>query len=189
MSVPIHDGAQRGDGAEGVTTKMLGITRVTVCGLLVGACAAVSAPAVTAFAAAPAHTYTVVRGDTLGRIASHNHTTVAQLVELNKGRYPSLKRNRNLIHAGWVLTLGSTPATPATRPAPKPAAHPAPAVHAAPAAHAAGTYTVVRGDSLSRIAARNHTTVARLVRLNKGRYPSLATKPGLIRVGWVLALR
>ncbi len=162
---------------------MLGITRITVCGLLVGACAAISTPALVASAETPAQTYTVVRGDTLGRIASRNHTTVAQLVALNKGRYPSLVRNPNLIHRGWVLVItGGAPAAPPAPPAPTVSTPPAPAP-------AGTTYTVVRGDSLSRIASRNHTTVARLVDLNKGRYPSLVRKPGLIRVGWVLVVR
>ncbi|HEV7677068.1 MAG TPA: LysM peptidoglycan-binding domain-containing protein [Candidatus Dormibacteraeota bacterium] len=168
---------------------MLGITRITVCGLLAGACAAVSTPALTAFAEAPAaQTITVVRGDTLGRIASRSHTTVARLVDLNKGRYPSLLRNRNLIHPGWVLVIGGAPApsAPAAPTTPAPVAQPAPSTAPAPIA---GTYTVVRGDSLSRIAYRNHTSVARLVDLNKGRYPSLVKKPGLIHVGWVLTLR
>jgi LysM repeat protein len=129
----------------------------------------------------------VVRGDTLGRIAARNHTTVAHLVDLNRGRHPSLARNRHLIYAGWVLTLDGAPATPPAPPASRPAAPPA-AQPAAPAP-AAATYTVRRGDTLGRIAARNHTTVASLVALNKGRYPSLASRPGLIRVGWVLTLR
>jgi LysM repeat protein len=164
---------------------MLGITRVTVCGLLVGACAAVTTPALTAFAASPAGTYTVVRGDSLSRIAFRNHTTVAQLVALNKGRHPSLARNANLIYAGWVLTLGAPVAPPAPPAPPAPVAQPAPP---APPAATGTTYTVVRGDSLSRIAFRNHTTVAQLVALNKGRYPSLVKRPGLIRVGWVLTI-
>lgn len=50
------------------------------------------------------------------------------------------------------------------------------------------TYTVQRGDSLSKIAAEHGTTVQELVRLNADRYPSLKTNPGLIEPGWVLVL-
>jgi LysM repeat protein len=82
---------------------MLGFTRTTICGLLVGAFAAAAVPTV---AMAAAQTYTVHRGDTLGRIAARNHTTVARLVDLNKGRYPSLAKNARHIHVGWVLTVG-----------------------------------------------------------------------------------
>jgi LysM repeat protein len=157
---------------------MLGNTRITICAVLFGAFAAAAVPSV---AMAAAQTYTVHLGDTLGRIAARNHTTVARLVELNKGRYPSLQRNPNLIYSGWVLTIsGDAPAAsaPTSPPAPPP-----------PPAPSANTYTVVRGDSLSRIAARNHTTVARLVELNKVRYPSLVKNPRLIHAGWVLTVR
>lgn len=50
------------------------------------------------------------------------------------------------------------------------------------------SYTVRPGDSLSTVAANHHTTVAELVALNTGRYPSLSTNPGLIEPGWVLML-
>ena len=47
-------------------------------------------------------------------------------------------------------------------------------------------YTVQLGDSLSGIANQYGTTVQELVELNKQRYPSLETDPGMIRVGWEL---
>jgi LysM repeat protein len=50
-------------------------------------------------------TYKVHRGDTLGRIARRNHTTVRQLVALNAAKYPSLKKNPHLIKSGWVLVV------------------------------------------------------------------------------------
>jgi murein DD-endopeptidase MepM/ murein hydrolase activator NlpD len=49
--------------------------------------------------AAPAGTYTVVKGDNLTRIAARNNTTVARLVELNG------IKNANLINVGQVLKL------------------------------------------------------------------------------------
>ena len=44
--------------------------------------------------------YTVVRGDTLGRIARRFGTTVADIMALN----PIIK-NRNFIRTGWVLLI------------------------------------------------------------------------------------
>ncbi len=153
-------------------------TRITICGLLVGASAALSVPALTASAApAPtatasvtAQTYTVARGDTLSKIAKRFHTTVGRLVDLNKGRYPSLAKNSHMIRVGWVLKIAGAPGGTTTT------------------APAGTTYTVVRGDTLSKIAKRFHTTVAHLVDLNKGRYPSLARNSRMIRVGWVLTV-
>ena len=48
------------------------------------------------------------------------------------------------------------------------------------------THTVQPGDTLAQIAAAHDTTVDRLVELNKETYPSLATDPGDIEVGWKL---
>jgi LysM repeat protein len=170
-------------------------TRITICGLLVGASAALSVPALTASAApAPtatasvsAQTYTVARGDTLSKIAKRFHTTVGRLVDLNKGRYPSLARNSHMIRVGWVLKIDGAPSNPPAPPAPKPT--PAPGgTTTGPTAPVGTTYTVVRGDSLSKIAKRFHTTVKHLVDLNKGRYPSLAKNSHMIRVGWLLTV-
>jgi LysM repeat protein len=76
---------------------------------------AVQAPQTPAPAAAPG-TYTVVRGDSLWRIASRflgTGTRYWDLVEANKDRYPSLAKNPDLIHPGWVLTIPgvNSPAT------------------------------------------------------------------------------
>ncbi len=53
-------------------------------------------------------------------------------------------------------------------------------------ASGAQTYTVRPGDTLAQIAQAHDTTVERLVELNKETYPSLATDPGAIEVGWTL---
>jgi len=50
----------------------------------------------------------------------------------------------------------------------------------------AKTYAVQSGDALWRIAQAHGVTTQDLVSWNKSNYPSLATDPGLIRVGWVL---
>ena len=52
---------------------------------------------------------------------------------------------------------------------------------------ASRTHTVVRGDTLSALAARYHTSVQRIVRDNRTRYPSIT--PDLIRIGWILEIR
>lgn len=54
-------------------------------------------------------TYTVVKGDTLSKIASRFDTTVAQLVEWNMRQYPSLVDNPGLIRPGWVLVVAAEP--------------------------------------------------------------------------------
>jgi murein DD-endopeptidase MepM/ murein hydrolase activator NlpD len=74
----------------------------------------------------------------------------------------------------------AAPAAPA-KPAPaKPA--PAPVAKPAPAAPAAGTYTVKKGDNLTKIAKANNTTVAKLVGLNG------IKNANLIQIGQVLKL-
>src|SRR4051812_19735651 len=93
--------------------------------------------------------YKIKSGDTLTTIAQRYHTSVATLVRLNHIANP------NVIHAGQVIKVPDT-----FTPAP-------PKSGGAPAASASGgTYRVKSGDSLSAIAARYHTTVSALVRLN-----------------------
>jgi murein DD-endopeptidase MepM/ murein hydrolase activator NlpD len=74
-----------------------------------------------------------------------------------------------------------TPADAAVQPAPVHGR--TPARPAKPKQSAAGTYTVVRGDTLTRIASRNNTTVQRLVELNG------IKNANLIQVGQVIKLR
>ena len=50
-------------------------------------------------------------------------------------------------------------------------------------------HTVIPGDTLGDIAIKYKTTVAQLVTWNKAKYPSLATDPGLIKLGWQLRVR
>jgi LysM repeat protein len=64
---------------------------------------------------------------------------------------------------------------------------PVAAAAAAPTQHV--TYQVRRGDSLWRIARRNHTTVAKLVQQNAAQHPSLRRNPRLIRAGWHLTVQ
>jgi LysM repeat protein len=85
----------------------------------------------------------------------------------------------------WAIEIGNAlwGATPAAASSPGSA----PAVASEPAA-TQGVYIVLPGDSLSTIAVATGTTVAGLVALNQGSYPSLAHNPGRIEIGWKLRL-
>ena len=91
--------------------------------------------------------YTVKSGDTLSEIARKYGTTVSSIVSLN----PSIT-NPNLIYPGQQFTIrtnSSNNSSPST------------------------VYTVVRGDTLSKIARDYNTTVSNLVRINNISNPNL----------------
>ncbi|WP_416143878.1 LysM peptidoglycan-binding domain-containing protein [Planococcus koreensis] len=124
-----------------------------------GAAATSAKPAAPAPAIAPApvassSTYKVVKGDTLSGIASRHKVSVAQLKSWNS-------LSSNTIRIGQVLKLQTAAA--AVKPAPS-----APAVSApAPAPVAsAGTYTVVKGDTLTGIAIRHGISVTQIMNWN-----------------------
>lgn len=88
----------------------------------------------------------------------------------------------NIDFEAFLAQQNGAPAKPAApKPAEKPAAPVAPAASAAPAAPA-GTYTVKKGDNLTKIAKANGTTVAKLVELNG------IKNANLINIGQVLKL-
>ena len=137
--------------------------------------AAPAAPQAAPAAASASGTYIVRSGDTLGRIASANGTTWQALWAANK----DVVSDPNWISVGWQLRL--TGSAPAANPAPAPAA---PA--AAPAATAGGSYTVVAGDTLYKIAAKKGVTGGwqTLYDANKG----AVSDPSVIYPGQVLSL-
>jgi len=51
------------------------------------------------------------------------------------------------------------------------------------------TYTVKSGDNLTKIAKAYKTTIAKLVSLNKAKYPSLVKNQNAIQIGWKLTVR
>ena len=91
-------------------------------------------------------TYKVKSGDSLSRIASNYGTTVATLQQLNG-------ISGHLIYVGQTLKVTGTASTN-TEATTKSETSPT------------GSYTVVSGDSLSRIASKQGTTVAKLQQLN-----------------------
>jgi LysM repeat protein len=109
-----------------------------------------------AAAAACGNTYTVQRGDYLSKIAKTCGVSLDTLIKAN----PEIK-DINKIYPGQVIRIKNDTTIPVTGP----------------------SYTVVRGDTLFKIAVRYGTTVAEMMRLN----PSIkdASK---IYVGQVLRL-
>ena len=91
--------------------------------------------------------YKIVKGDTLGTIATHHKVTLKALMDANPGVDP-LK-----------LQLGATIHIPAPAPAVAAPSGGAPAVDLSPGEQ---LYTVKSGDSLSAIATAHHTTIKAL---------------------------
>ena len=98
---------------------------------------------------------TIVRGDTLTRLAREYKTTVSELVRLNNIKNP------NLIFIGQRLYVRAPYEHPSTEEL---------------------TYTVRRGDTLWGIARRFGTTVRRLAAINKLRNPDLIFPGEIIRL-------
>jgi len=105
------------------------------------------------------NTYKVVKGDNLSRIARNFGTTVSDIVSLNDIANP------RLIQPDQILKLPEN-------------INPM-AVDSAPSAN---TYTVKKGDNLSRIAKKYNTTYQRLAKINN------INDPSFIRVGQQLIL-
>lgn len=99
---------------------------------------------------------TVAYGDTLTAIARLFNTTVADIVKLNN------IANANRIYPGQTLYIRVPVSTPVA---------------------CCDNYTVVRGDTLSAIAARFGTTVARLVAINQIPDEDLITVGQVLRLG------
>lgn len=102
---------------------------------------------------AEASSYVVNKGDTLTKIARENNTTVKQLQQWNN-------LNSDLIFAGQKLIISEVDqaTVSATQPIQTPSK--------TPAVSNSTTYKVVKGDTLSKIAIENNTTVANLKKWN-----------------------
>ncbi len=123
-------------------------------------------------------TYTVVPGDTLSKIAARYKTTVAAIAADNA------IKNVSLIYVGQKLkiTVPGTTSTPTTTTPPPPVSTPTTTTPPPPATTTTVTYTVVAGDTLYKIAAKFHTTVAAIASANG------ITNANLIRVGQKLKI-
>lgn len=110
-------------------------------------------------------TYTVQSGDTLSGIAVRHNTTVSAITQASK------LSNPNRIYPGQVLTLSgsSAPATSTSTPARQ-------------TSSTSGTYTVKAGDTISKIAVSNNTTISALVSANN------LSNPNRIYAGQTLKL-
>lgn len=135
-----------------------------------------TAPVVSkSYSSAPAAgstVYTVVKGDTLGKIANQHKIPLADLMKLNN-------LSSYMIYPGQVLKVSQS-ASPA--PAEKVDKAPVPPKESAPALTSTGEYVVKSGDTLGHISARNGMTVSELKELN-------ALSSDLIYVGQKLKLR
>ncbi len=117
-------------------------------------------------------TYVVASGDSLSRIAARHGVTAREIAELNQIKNP------NSIRVGQKLLLPSYADAVTAAPAPKPQVKKS----EKPAAVAgAGEYVVKSGDSLSKIAARNGTSVGALRDVN-------GLKSDVIRIGQKIKL-
>ncbi len=131
----------------------------------------VLAPAPVAAPAGPA-TYTVAAGDSLWKIARKFGTTTAELMKINAGLKADALRPGDVVNLpAGAASASSAPATTTTQ--------------AVTSSAATSTYVVRSGDSLSRIAARNGTTVAALRQANNLRSDVLQIGQALVIPGGV----
>lgn len=99
--------------------------------------------------------YKVKRGDTLYEIALTHNTTVSHLVQINNIKNP------NLIYVGEILIISRNHNT---------------------TENADTTYKIKTGDTLSEIALKYNTTVAKLVKLNNISNPNLIYAGDIIKI-------
>lgn len=124
--------------------------------------------------------YYVQSGDSLSKIASKVGVTAREIAELNGIKDPNkIKLGQKLVLPSYAQAVPASASKPAAAPAPvkKPAAKAA----SAPAVAGTDVYTVRSGDSLSKVAVKNGTTVKALREVNN-------LKSDMIRIGQKLKL-
>ncbi len=120
---------------------------------------AATTPAATPAPAATAKVHTVQPGDTLSAIAAKYDVKLAEVFSWNGLGMSSI------IYPGQKVKVGASAAAPAPA-TPAPAAT-TPATPAAPAATTSGSYTIVSGDTLSGIAAKNGVKLSDVLAANR----------------------
>lgn len=116
-----------------------------------------------------ASTYQVQKGDTLTKIAKKYNTSVSQLKSINQ-------LSTDLIYVNQILRVAAptapvAPASPGSITAPtasanKPSNQPEETAAPKPAQQAVSTYTVVKGDTLSKIANQHKISLTDLMKWN-----------------------
>lgn len=107
--------------------------------------------------------YTVVKGDTLSGIAARYGMTYQALAAYNGIANP------NRINVGQKIKIPDSSANTGST-----------------AGSATTTHNVVKGDTLSALAKKYGTTVAKIVAANKSKYPKITAN--YIVVGWLLSI-
>lgn len=124
-------------------------------------------------ASSTVNSHRVVSGDTVWALARTYGTSVSAIISANGLSSSGLIRIGQTLSIPGGSAVGSSPATTASSTT---------TTSSTTTSTQAATYTVVAGDTLSRIAARTGTTVSALVSANSIKNPSL------IRVGQVLSM-
>lgn len=107
--------------------------------------------------------YTVKSGDSLGKIASRNHTTVKNLMTLNHLKSSTIRPGQKLkIFAGYKYTTVPGTSSSSTSSSSSSSTSSSSASESKPAAPSVITYTVKSGDNLTEIAKKYGTTIDKI---------------------------
>lgn len=115
---------------------------------------------------AEASTYTVQKGDTLSKIALAHGTTVDSLKTWNKLKQDHIYVKQELIVAKGQPTGGGAAPVPVKKPGVAGKEGAGTTVKPDAVVSTTYTYSVVKGDNLTKIASKNNTTIAKLKEWN-----------------------
>ncbi|MGM9951529.1 MAG: LysM peptidoglycan-binding domain-containing protein [Lysinibacillus sp.] len=115
---------------------------------------------------AEASTYTVQKGDTLSKIAIAHGTTIASLKAWNKMQQDTIYVDQKLVVANIQQPAEGGGPTSGKKPGVSGKGDTGEAIKPGAATSETYTYSVVKGDSLTKIASQNNTTVAKLKEWN-----------------------
>ena len=115
---------------------------------------------------AEASTYTVQKGDTLSKIAQAHGTTIASLKEWNKLLQDTIYVNQKLVVAKGRQSAGASAPNSGKKPGVSDKGDTGKVNKPSAVTSQSYTYIVLKGDSLTKIASKNNTTVAKLKEWN-----------------------